>query len=114
MVALTALAVGTAVTARAEARSPTGGADRADAAVQGTTSLAALLAQWERADFAAPSKPSQLLVHGRNGYVTGGPGYNAMISLIRSAADDARQGRVATKKIAMAQELLAASNPGWR
>lgn len=41
----------------------------------------------------SPSKSMQYRVYGRVGYVTDGPGYNAMVSLIRSAARDSRAGR---------------------
>jgi hypothetical protein len=74
--------------------------------------MAALLAEWDRAGFIAPSKPGQYRVYGRNGYVTSGPGYSAMVSLIRSAVNDTRNGRDrdAAAKIAKARSLLAASN----
>jgi hypothetical protein len=76
-----------------------------------TSSLTALLAEWDRAAFSPPSRPSQYRVYGRNGYVTSGPGYNAMVSLIRSAVKDSREGRdrEAAPKIASARHLLAAS-----
>jgi len=72
-------------------------------------SLAALLADWDRAGFNPPSKPSQYRVYGRNGYVTSGPGYNAMVSLIRSAVREVDQGRDrdAAPHIAQARSLLA-------
>jgi hypothetical protein len=78
----------------------------------GVTSLSALLAAWDRAGFVPPSKPGQFRVYGRNGYVTSGPGYNAMVSLIRSAVNDVREGRAreAESKIASARGLLAATN----
>lgn len=126
LAAVTALAMGAAVTAHAEnerssnraVRSAYSGAitEVADKtyleAGSDVTSLTALFAEWDRAGFAAPSKPGQSLVHGRNGYVTSGPGYNAMVSLIRSAANDTREGRDhdAAAKIAKARSLLAASN----
>lgn len=34
--------------------------------------LSALLQEWDRAGFSAPSKPAQALVYGRNGRVTSG------------------------------------------
>ena len=125
LTAITALAVGAAVTAHAETQPSayragqpaysgaiTEVADKASS-VSGNhaASLTALLAEWDRAGFAAPSKPGQYRVYGRNGYMTSGPGYDAMASLIRSAVNDARQGRHrdATMKIATAQSLLAAS-----
>jgi hypothetical protein len=79
----------------------------------GVTSLSVLLAEWDRAGFVPPSKPGQYRVYGWNGYVTSGPGYNAMVSLIRSAVNDVREGRarVAKTKIASARGLLAAASP---
>jgi hypothetical protein len=75
-------------------------------------SLRTLLAEWDRAGFVTPSKPGQYRVYGRNGYVTNGPGYFAMVSLIRSATRDVQEGRDrnAQIKIANARGLLAASN----
>ena len=75
-------------------------------------SLNALLAEWDRAGFVAPTKPSQYRVDARNGYVASGPGYNVMVSLIRSAVKDTREGRDrdAATQIAKARSLLAASN----
>lgn len=72
------------------------------------TQLKALLEDWDRAGFITPSKPSQYCVYGRDGYVTDGPGYNAMVSLIRAAMRDARLGheRKAMTEIARAQALL--------
>jgi hypothetical protein len=116
LAAVTAFAVGTAVTAHAEnQRSPDSAAQPAYAgAPTGATSLAALLAEWDRAGFVPPVKPGQYRVYGRNGYVTSGPGYNAMASLVRSAVNDAQRGHDhdAARKIAGAQSLLAASNSG--
>jgi len=127
LAAVTAVAIGAAVTAHAEnERSPNGAvrsaysgaitevADKTySEAWSGASSLTALLAEWDRAGFATPSKPGQSRVYGRNGYVTSGPGYNAMASLIRSAANDTREGRDrdAAAEIAKARSLLAASNP---
>jgi hypothetical protein len=127
LAAVTALAVGTAVTAHAENERPrytaaqpaklaatpeVARATRA-AAESSATSLTALLAEWDQARFDTPSKPSQYRVYGRNGYVTSGPGYTAMASLIRSAVNASREGRVrdAETDIAQASSLLAASNP---
>jgi hypothetical protein len=71
--------------------------------------LDALAAEWNRIGFSPPSKPSQFRVYGRDGHVTDGPGYNLMVSLIRSAAIDSHQGREqeALAKIARVQRLLA-------
>jgi hypothetical protein len=126
LAAITALAVGAAVTAHAETQPSaysagqpaysgaiTEVADKASS-VSGNNaaSLTALLAEWDRAGFAAPIKPGQYRLYGRNGYMTSGPGYSAMALLIRSAVNDSRQGRDrdAATKIATAQNLLAASN----
>jgi hypothetical protein len=78
----------------------------------GAALLNALLAEWDEADFSPPSKPSQYRVYGRNGFVTSGPGYNALVSLIRSAIADSRAGRDrdAATKAAEARSLLASSN----
>lgn len=70
--------------------------------------LKVLLEAWDRAGFTAPSKPSQYRVYGRDGYVTDGPGYNAMVSLIRAAMRDVRLGheQEALAEIGRAQALL--------
>jgi hypothetical protein len=127
LVAAAALAVGAAVPAHAEneqspysavqpayAGSVTGAAEKTYPEVgSGAASLSALLAEWDRAGFSPPSKPAQYRVRGRNGYATSGPGYDAMVSLIRFAVNDTREGRArdAQTKIARARNLLAASNP---
>jgi hypothetical protein len=74
--------------------------------------LSALQSEWDRADFEAPSKPSQYRVYGRDGYVTSGPGYNAMVLLMRSAETEVQEGRdrKAATDIAEAKSLLAASD----
>jgi hypothetical protein len=78
------------------------------------SSLSSLLAEWDRAAFGAPSKPSQYRVYGQNGYVTSGREYNVMLSLIRAAVNDSQEGRdrEAVSKIASARHLLAASHAG--
>ena len=70
--------------------------------------LNALLADWDRAGFNPPSKPSQYRVLGRDGYVTSGPGYNAMVSSIRAAVRDTEAGHdhAASQDIARARGLL--------
>jgi hypothetical protein len=70
--------------------------------------LQALVADWERLGLSPPSKPAQHRVYGRDGYVTSGPQYNAMVSLIRSATADSRGRRDqdALTKIAKVQSLL--------
>ena len=72
-------------------------------------SLNALSAEWDRIGFIAPSKPAQHRVYGRDGHVTDGPGYNVMVSLIRSATIDSRAGRdaEALAKIGRVKRLLA-------
>jgi hypothetical protein len=76
------------------------------------TPLNALLAEWDQAGFSTPSKPSQYRVYGRNGHVTNGGGYNCMVSLIRSAVSNTREGRDrdAAAEIAEAGRLLATTN----
>ncbi len=113
---LTALALANVTAAHAEdQRSAVAVAQPTYAAAESNVAtLTALLAEWNRAGFVTPSKPGQYRVYGRNGYVTSGPGYNAMVSLIRSAESDTRRGhdQDAAKKIASARNLLAASNSG--
>jgi hypothetical protein len=114
LAAVTAFAVGTAVTDHAEnQRSPDSAAQPAySEAESSVAALTALFAEWDRADFNAPSKPGQYRVYGRDGYVTSGPGYNTMVSLIRTATNDVRNGKDhdAATEIAKARSLLAASN----
>jgi hypothetical protein len=116
LAAVTAFAVGTAVTAHAENRpSPDSAAQPASSAVGSSVeSLTALFAEWDRAGLNAPSKPDQYRVYGRDEHVTSGPGYNTMVSLIRTAAYDVRNGKDhdAATEIAKARSLLAASNFG--
>ena len=126
LAAAAVLAMGTAVTAHAESGQSSNGVVRTaysgavvevadetgSEAGSGDVSLTGLFAEWNRAGFAAASKPGQAVVYGRNGYVTSGPGYNTMASLIRSAAIDTQDGRAqdAAVKITKARSLLAASN----
>jgi hypothetical protein len=108
LAAVAALAIGTVATAHAEtAQVPPTVESSGNAA-----SLNALLAQWNRAGFNTPVKPAQFRVYGRNGYVTNGPGYNTMVSLIRAAENDARQGRDRDEAISIAgaRSLLAAAH----
>jgi hypothetical protein len=83
-----------------------------DGADNSVMQLNALLAEWDQAGFGTPSKPSQYRVYGRNGHVTSGEGYNHMVSLIRSAASDIREGRTrdGATKIAEASRLLATTH----
>ena len=115
--AVAALAMGVVVTAHAENAPAFTGKVRTFLAETrsddpSAASLNKLLSEWDQAGFNAPSKPGQSLVHGRGGYVTTGGGYNVMVSLIRSAVNDVREGRdqVAAPKIAKVRSLLAASN----
>lgn len=55
--------------------------------------LGALLQDWDRAGFAAPTKPAQARIYGRNGYVTSGGEYHAMVSLLQAAIRDSHEGR---------------------
>lgn len=127
LAAATVLAAAVVNTAHAENRPSTFNAIRtapapieagmaeAPAAQIGTSaaSLNALLTEWDRAGFLTPNKPSQYRVYGRNGYVTSGPGYNTLVALIRSAANDVRAGRnrEAEMEIVKARALLAATRP---
>jgi hypothetical protein len=124
LAAVAALVAGTAATAQAEnARSRYSATQPANLGTSAelvafkaspeigsnAASLKALLAEWDRAGFNPPSKPAQYRVYGRNGYVTSGPGYHNIVSQIRSAVNDARQGRDRdeTTDIARARGLLA-------
>jgi hypothetical protein len=128
LAAVTALVVGAGATAHAAdtgslyatgqsagaRNAPMAAASKASPETESTAaSLGALLADWDRAGFNPPSKPSQFRVYGRYGYVTSGPGYNAMVSLIRSAVREADQGRDrdAAMHIAQARSLLASVAP---
>jgi hypothetical protein len=116
MAAITAFALGTAANAHAE--NPRSSNSAAQPVYSGTESSAAsltgLLAEWDQAGFDAPSKPGQYRVYGQDGYVTNGPGYNYIVSLIRAATNDVRSGKDhdAATKIAKARSLLAANNLG--
>jgi hypothetical protein len=57
-----------------------------------TSHHAKLLADWDAAGFETPSKPSQSIVHGRNGRISSGPEVTYMISRIRLAARDCQHG----------------------
>ena len=77
------------------------------------TALATLLADWESIGFGTPSKPAQSRVYGRKGYVTSGPAYNTMVTLIRLALKDSRAGRDqdALAKVAKVRSLLGQQPP---
>ncbi len=86
------------------------------AGANASQSLDALLAQWNEAAFTPPVKPAQYRVYGRNGYVTTGPGYGAMVSSIRAAVIAVREGRDSDAKadIDRAKGLLASTAPANR
>jgi hypothetical protein len=81
-----------------------------DLSLRGSSAVALqeLFADWDRIGFSAPGKPGQFRVYGRGGYVTSGPGYNTMVTLMRIAATDSRAGRdeEALEKIAKVRNLL--------
>jgi hypothetical protein len=66
-----------------------------DLSLHGSSAVAlqTLFADWDRIGCSPPSKPGQFRVYGSGGYVTSGPGYNYMVTLMRIAAADARAGR---------------------
>lgn len=126
--AVTALVAGAAATAHAadpgslRDAAPSGAVPAASAPAAASAgqasggnqvALSALLADWDRAGFNSPSKPGQYRVYGHNGYVTSGPGYDAMVASIRSAVTDAQRGddRQAAEHIAQARSLLASLTP---
>lgn len=104
-VAACALAAGSAY---AQRNPPDPSHPIAPSSVGSAAQLDALGAEWDRIGFSPPSKPGQFRVYGRDGHVTDGPGYNTMVSLIRSAAIDSSQGREqeALVKIARMRRLL--------
>ena len=104
--AATALAVTFASVANA-APIATGLAPGSDKTAAGSEPLAALLAEWDRAGFATPNKPSQYRVYGRDGYAISGPDYANLVSLIRTAQIETREGRDATATITKARSLFA-------
>src|SRR5579859_1041512 len=72
------------------------------------TALGALAAQWQAISFEPPSKPAQMIVAGRNGYVTTGGQYNVMTSHIRAAhlACERGDGEAAMQHISAVHEIL--------
>jgi hypothetical protein len=110
LAAVASIVVGAAGTAHAQSTASAAPVNSGYATTGlGAASLNALLADWDQAGFAPPSKPSQYRVYGRNGHVTNGPGYNAMVSEIRTAVSEVRQGHDADAAvhIAAAKGLLA-------
>ena len=74
--------------------------------------VTALAAEWNEIAFTQPSKPSQAIVTGRQGYVTTGADFNFMSGQIRSAhmACDRGDEATAMQDIAAVQDILAHSN----
>jgi hypothetical protein len=102
------IAVLTAVmTPAAFARAPRA-ATAASAPGSSTAALHRLLDDWDRSGFLPPSKPSQFRIYGRDGYVTSGPDYAFMVSLIRAAIRESGLGNdaAALTKIATVKQLL--------
>jgi hypothetical protein len=61
-----------------------------------TPELERLLADWDAVGFETPSKPSQATVYSRSGRVSSGPEVRYMISEVREAIQDCRDGDVAS------------------
>jgi hypothetical protein len=101
------VALAAAATRRVYARTRPTRAVQTDAG-SSAAALSALLADWESIGFSTPSKPAQFRVYGRNGHVTSGPTYNAMVTLIRLALKESREGRDqdALAKVAQVRKLL--------
>jgi hypothetical protein len=59
-----------------------------------TPQLEKLLEDWSAAGFETPSKPSQAIVHGRNGRVSSGPQVTYMANQIWQAIWDCQHGDV--------------------
>jgi hypothetical protein len=73
-----------------------------------TPELVKLLAEWDAAGFEAPAKPSQMIVHGRNGRVSSGPEVTIMSNQIRQAVWDCQHGNVPAvqEQVALVAERL--------
>lgn len=73
-----------------------------------TPQLEKLLTDWNAAGFETPSKPSQPLVHGRNGRVSSGPEVTYMANQIWQAIWDCRDGDVPSvrERVALVDERL--------
>ena len=73
-----------------------------------TPALEQLLADWDAAGFENPSKPDQMIVHGRNGLVSSGPEVTYMTDEIRQTVWDCRHGNVAAvrERAALVTERL--------
>ena len=73
-----------------------------------TPALEQLLAEWDAAGFEMPSKPSQMIVYGRNGRVSSGPEVTYMINQSRQAVWDCQHGNVhaVRERVALVTERL--------
>ena len=73
-----------------------------------TPALEQLLADWDAAGFEMPSKPGQMIVHGRNGRVSSGPQVTYMTNQIRQAIWDCQHGNVQAvrERVALVTERL--------
>jgi hypothetical protein len=72
-----------------------------------TPALEQLLAEWNAAGFNNPSKPGQMIVHGRN-RVSSGPEVTYMTNQIRQAVWDCQHGNVQAvrERVALVTERL--------
>jgi hypothetical protein len=66
------------------------------------------LADWDAAGFEMPSKPGQMIVHGRNGRVSSGVEVIYMTNQIRQAVLDCHHGNVPAvrERVALVAERL--------
>jgi hypothetical protein len=73
-----------------------------------TAELNQLLAEWNEAGFAMPSKPGQAIVRGRNGRVASGGEVAYMAGQIRQAVWDCQDGNVAAvqQRVALVSDRL--------
>jgi hypothetical protein len=74
-----------------------------------TPELEKLLADWDAAGFEMmPSKPGQMIVHGRNGRVSSGGEVTYMVNQIRQAVWDCQHGNVPAvrERVALVAERL--------
>jgi hypothetical protein len=73
-----------------------------------TPELEKLLADWDAAGFEMPSKPGQMIVHGRNGRVSSGGDVIYMTNQIRQAVWDCQHGNVPAvrERVALVTERL--------
>jgi hypothetical protein len=75
-----------------------------------TSQLEKVLMDWNAAGFEPPAKPSQAIVHGRNGRVSSGPEVNYMSGQIRQATRDCEHGDVPSVRARVAL-VTAVLNP---